>query len=180
MLVFWGRVFVFFVILMWWPISADAQTFACPNGPGPGEVQVGMSGGTGGIAPIPVCAPDGSEESPESVRENTVEWETRWGAIATGSRGWGAVTDMGSEKQAKKAALKQCEKTENGNGTKCKARTYYNQCAVVVIASGAPGYFFQSAIDLPTASSMGMQSCNNEYANCEIYYSGCSYAKRIN
>jgi hypothetical protein len=166
---------------MWWPITAAAQTFVCPNGPGPGEIQIGTTGGSGGVAVIPICASDGSENSsePAHAEHDPVVWETRWGAIATGSSGWGAVTDMRSEKRAKKAALKQCKKTETGSKSKCKALTYYNQCAVVVIPSRATGHFFQSAIDLPTATSIGMRSCNSQYDECEVYYSGCSYPKRI-
>lgn len=31
------------------------QTFVCPNGPGPGQRQVGMTGGSPGLASVPVC-----------------------------------------------------------------------------------------------------------------------------
>lgn len=162
------------------PITVAAQTFVCPNGPGPGEIQVGTTGGSGGIAVIPICASDGSEASSEPAR---AVWEPRWGAVSLGGNGWGAVTDMRSKRQAKKAALEQCKKTDTRHkGSKCKAYThaYYNQCAVVVLPSHANGYFFQSAVDLSTASSMGLRSCRGEHAECEIFYSGCSYAKRVN
>lgn len=172
--------FVFLSALMSWPMMAAAQTFVCPNGPGPGEIQVGTTGGSGGIAVIPICASDGSsEDSSESGEDaNGPVWETRWGAIATGGGGLGAVTDMRSENQAKKAAIKQCKKTANDNGSKCKALSYYNQCAV--IAWGASGYIFQRGVDLQTASSLGMQKCSSQYAECEIYYSGCSYPEQVN
>ena len=32
-----------------------AAAYPCPGGPGPGEVQVGVSGGTHGVAAVPVC-----------------------------------------------------------------------------------------------------------------------------
>ena len=106
------------------------------------------------------------------------EWETRWGAIAIGGGGWGAVSDMSTEKQATKAAIKQCEETASGDDSKCRnAFSYYNQCAV--IAWGATGYILQGAIDLPTASSLGMRKCSGEHAECEIFYSACSYPTRI-
>jgi Domain of unknown function (DUF4189) len=161
------------------PMTAVAQTFVCPNGPGPGEVQVGTTGGSGGIAVIPICASNGSDDSSDSgdVQPQGPVWETRWGAIATGGGGLGAVTDMRSENQAKRAAIKQCKKTAGDKGSKCKALSYYNQCAV--IAWGATGFIFQRAVDLPTASSLGMQKCSSQYDDCEIYYSGCSYPKRI-
>ena len=31
------------------------QTFICPTGPGPGQRQVGMTGGSPGLASVPVC-----------------------------------------------------------------------------------------------------------------------------
>lgn len=45
------------------PSTAPAQTYPCGAGPGPGEVQVGVTGGSHGIAPIPVCAPAGGDAS---------------------------------------------------------------------------------------------------------------------
>lgn len=170
---------VFLSATMSWSTMAIAQTFVCPNGPGPGEIQVGTTGGSGGVAVIPICASDGSDDSSEddAAGSDGPVWETRWGAIATGGGGLGAVTDMRSESQAKKAAIKQCKKTASAGGSECKALTYYNQCAV--IAWGASGYVFQRAADLVTASSLGMQKCSDQYEECEIYYSGCSYAKRL-
>lgn len=170
---------VFLSVTTLWSATASAQTFVCPNGPGPGEIQVGTTGGSGGVAVIPICASDGSDDSSEDggAGSNGPAWETRWGAIATGGGGLGAVTDMRSESQAKRAAIKQCKKTASDNGSECKALSYYNQCAV--IAWGATGYVFQRAVDLATASTLGMQKCSDQYTECEIYYSGCSYPKRL-
>lgn len=40
-----------------WSTDAAAQTFLCPTGPGPGEVQVGTTGGgNSGLAITPICA----------------------------------------------------------------------------------------------------------------------------
>jgi hypothetical protein len=165
---------------IWWPMTAASQVYVCPNGPGPGENQVGTTGGSNGVALMPLCASDGSGDSsePSGPRSNPVAWESRWGAIAIGGGGWGAVTDMRSEKQAKKAAIKHCKETAQGNGSKCKAFSYYDQCAV--IAWGETGYIVQSAVDLPTASSVGMQKCSSKHADCQIFYSACSYPKRMN
>ena len=133
----------------------------------------------GGSAGWEGCAPmgpntEGSEGHNQSAPREP-EWETRWGAFATGGGGWGAVTDMRSEDQARKAAIKQCKATASSKSSKCEARTYYNQCAVV--AWGAIGYTFQRAIDIPTASSLAMKQCRSVDTACEIFYSGCSYAK---
>ena len=137
----------------------------------------------GGSAGWEGCAPMGpnTEGNTESEGHNQSaapepDWETRWGAFATGGGGWGAVTDMRSEGQARKAAIKQCKATAGSKSSKCEARTYYNQCAVV--AWGAIGYTFQRAIDVPTGSSLAMQQCRSVDTECEVFYSACSYAKR--
>lgn len=62
--------FVLVAAAFFWPTTVSAQTFVCPNGPGPGEVQVGTTGGSGGIAVIPICASDG-RTSPEDAPDPT-------------------------------------------------------------------------------------------------------------
>ena len=54
------------------PEPASAQTFVCPNGPGPGQVQVGVEGGSHGIAAIPICASSGEAE-PEADRPRSAQ-----------------------------------------------------------------------------------------------------------
>ena len=49
------------------PGLALADTYPCPNGPAPGDRQIGVTGGSHGIAAVPLCAygeqPDGDEEA---------------------------------------------------------------------------------------------------------------------
>jgi Domain of unknown function (DUF4189) len=168
------------IALLFWPTDLLAQTFVCPNGPGPGEIQVGTTGGSGGVAVIPICASDGSEDSSDStnVEPQGPIWEARWGAVAIGGGGFGAVADQHTERVAIQAATKQCQTTAADRGKNCKALSYYNQCAV--LAWGSNGYIFQRAVDLPTATSEGMQKCSTQYDDCQIYYSACSLPKRVN
>lgn len=56
----------FLMTLTCWSVSVSAQTFLCPNGPGPGENQVGMVGGSHGVGATPLCASDGSESKSET------------------------------------------------------------------------------------------------------------------
>lgn len=62
--------------MLFWPMYVAGQTFVCPSGPGPGEIQVGTTGGSGGIAVIPICASDGSEASSEdgNSSSNAPKW----------------------------------------------------------------------------------------------------------
>ena len=165
---------------VWWPTNAAAQTFVCPNGPGPGEIQVGTTGGSGGIAVIPICASDGSEAEDVDTVPAGPEWEDRWGAIARGKAGgWGAVGDMLSKRSAEQAALKQCESTASTSRAACKVSiAYYNQCAVYVW--GSSGGVSSSAVDITTASQQALELCNKTSNDCEILYSNCSYPKQLN
>lgn len=168
-------------LLMAWPMAAAAQTFVCPNGPGPGEVQVGTTGGSGGIAVIPICASDGSEDSSDSADASAdrVAWQTRWGAIARGKAGgWGAVGDMPNERSARKAALRQCETTASTERADCKVSiAYYDQCAVYVW--GSAGGVASSAVDVPTATEQAMVLCRKSSDDCEVLYSNCSYPRPL-
>lgn len=168
--------------MLYWPSNIAAQTFVCPSGPGPGEIQVGATGGSGGIAVIPICASDGSEDSSaeDNPDTNGPEWETRWGAIARGKAGgWGAVSDMLSEQSAAKAALSQCKSTADTKDAECKISiTYYNQCAVYVW--GSSGGVSSSAVDVATAGKQAMERCSETSSDCEILYSACSYGRALN
>jgi len=45
-----------------WPDPANAQSWPCPNGPGPGEMQIGMMGGSGGVGATPLCGSNGQDD----------------------------------------------------------------------------------------------------------------------
>lgn len=135
----------------------------------------------GGNSGWEACAPMGpiSDESAESPPPETgPEWETRWGAIAIGKEGLGSAVDMSSEKQAKKIALSKCKASDTSDPSSCKLFTYHNQCAV--IAWGQSGYVIQAGVDLQTASSIGMKKCSSKHQDCEIFYSNCTYPRRLN
>ena len=145
----------------------------CPDGYFPiGGGSAGWEGGAPmGPEPAHGQEPDRQLDGPQ--------WDTRWGAIARGKAGgWGAVSDMLTERSAQKAALKQCENTASTKRAGCKvAITYYNQCAVYVW--GSAGGVSSSAIDVPTASERATALCKKSSNDCELLYSNCSYPRRI-
>lgn len=57
------------LLLLALPGFALADTYPCPNGPAPGDRQIGVTGGSHGIAAIPLCAygdqGDGEEDAPQ-------------------------------------------------------------------------------------------------------------------
>jgi len=163
---------VAFGMLILWSGTALAEG-RCPPGYFPtGGADVGWYS----CAPMgPAPEADGEALQPP---DDGPEWETRWGAIAIGKEGLGAAADMPSENKARKAALAKCRATETKDPKSCKLFTYYNQCAV--IAWGDTGYVIQAASDLQAASSTGIRKCSNKHQGCEIYYSDCTYPRKIN
>ena len=122
-----------------------------------------------------------SNSSPSQPQQKQQKWVDTWGAIAIGDSNsgagvMGAVTGMANERQATKAALAQCQ--AKGGGKSCIIRVaYYNQCAVVVW--GDTGNNVTGAATVEIATEMSMKSCSAQYANCSVYYWGCSPAKRV-
>lgn len=57
------------VLMAGWPVGSQAS-YICPNGPGPGEVQLGITGGSHGVAAMPVC-----EENINNVYESAEDAE---------------------------------------------------------------------------------------------------------
>ena len=133
----------------------------------------------------PLCIPPDQETSPYyqgSVRSSPInmQWADRWGAIAIDTNvstgGIGIAEEMESKRGAEQTALAQCHKTGGSRGCNI-ALTYFNQCAVIVW--GDQKINTVSAQTVEAAAKRGMLVCNSADKNCQIYYSGCSLAKRI-
>lgn len=69
--------------------------YPCPNGPAPGERQVGVTGGANGVAVVPVCESDGSANTADErvVFESYNSEKERQAQIKRGTysafvRGW--------------------------------------------------------------------------------------------
>ncbi len=60
----------------------------------------------------------------------------------------------------------------------CKLQVaYYNQC--VAVAWGDGGSLWARSPDAYDAEEMALSNCKQKTTNCDIYYSACSYAERI-
>lgn len=151
---------------------AEAQHI-CGSGPGPGEVQVGMTQGGTGLAPAPLCNYVDAPSQPAAPPQPTGRWETTWGALATdGPKGiLGGVTGRASEKEAQAAAMSECQ----AKGGNCKIEaSYYNFC--VALITGDKVYNVKTAATIEEASASGMTLCAKDDKNCRVYYSACSEA----
>jgi len=117
------------------PQPAQAQTFICPTGPGPGERQVGMAGGGNGVAPMPVCAADGPPP-PE------LQWVPNYFAAAwhkDANDAW-IVSGFSNGERAERAALLACNRAMGG-GCTIAAR---GANGAVAIAIGVEGDLYAS------------------------------------
>jgi len=103
-----------------WPGAAAAQSFPCPNGPGPGEYQVGVMGGSHGVAATPLCASSGGDGSDaEDERPKYIEVRpSKPGSSAVAyhvdtASIW-VTTAYKSYADAKKQALDKCNAATGG------------------------------------------------------------------
>ena len=157
--------------LMVYAQGAWAQSYPCPNGPGPGERQVGTSGGANGIAVIPVCERVGGGGVPESV------WQSQWIAIATGEGAFGVGKDQPSKRKAQRAALADCSAR---GGIKCKVYlSTYDQC--LAFAGGEATAVGATDQTQGKAEVRVLCMCRSNPSNrdCQVYFSGCSSPIRL-
>lgn len=146
------------------PVPAIAEG-GCPLGqiPYSGTPPPGSAASLATCGPIPISPP------------SAPQWETRWGAIASGG-GFGIVTGASSERKAVKGAIAECQKR---GGTSCKKlMTFRNQCAAVV--SSTTESFAQAAPYEQDAVEVGKERCaESKTGDCWVYYSGCSLPVRV-
>src|SRR3546814_64635 len=146
------------VTLMLISSTALAQT-ACPQGVSAGSAQCG---------PSTLVTPESGRANAPSLPE--VKWADSWGAIASdGVSTYGIVTDFPSKRKAQKAAIAECKK--RGGGRCTVARSFYNQCAVVV--AGDSGTNIVNARTVKRATDLAMRDCEAEGNNrCWTFWSG--------
>lgn len=152
-------------------ISSSAWAQQCPPG---------IAHGTPGC--IPPDNPASPLYQPNEPVAPPMIWADRWGAIAiaphsaAGNSGVvGASVGLSSRGEARKVAMAEC-RAKRGEGCKIEL-AYFNQCAVIVW--GDNGYLTQGAATVGEASRLGIKECSKHDVNCQIYYSNCSMAERV-
>lgn len=154
-----------------WAAVAQAEQ-GCPDGQAP----IGRQ-------PGPICVPQPGYgvggPSPIQQRPNVRQprWLDRWGAIAIDgvAQKMGTAADKSSSRDAKNAALKDCQ-TRGGSAQECKKTllVYRNGCAAVAL--GADFVATSSAGSIEEASERAQKDCNANSTNCEVLYTPCSFA----
>lgn len=112
------------VLFFLWSSAANAA-YICPNGPGPGENQVGTTGGSNGIGITPLCDSDDSdqdggepEQAPRSQQMSSI-WVDSHVAVAWHVKSDSVWATWGQRhaKTAKAIVLDACNATMGGGCT---------------------------------------------------------------
>jgi len=158
---------------MWSTIVSAA--YVCPNGPGPGEVMVGMSpgGGNTGIGQFPMCESRGDsqpEDSPGPAKINHVPPPKADTFVAVAwhedaNDVW-AIWNNRSEEDAKKRVLAACNRVMGRN---C---SYANggKNSSVAVARYANGVLAETVWgETPDkAKENALKNCSNQGQNCRV------------
>lgn len=130
----------------------------------------------GGSAGWEGCAPMGPDAGANESQEPEPILETRWGAVATANGALGIAAGLESRELAERRAKEHC--ITQAKGSPCTVQVaYYNQC--VAVAWGDAGSLWARSPDVTDAEETALTNCRNATKNCDIYYSGCSYAERV-
>lgn len=132
---------IILLALAWclWPTSAAAQAYPCPSGPGPGEVQVGMTPGGNGVASVPVCASNGggggtyAPPAPPPEAHAALVWHPDAADV------WVDGNYTGSNNPAESIALDACNRAMGGG---CEAAGTWWNSSMTIIRNKA-GYFYK-------------------------------------
>lgn len=151
--------------------SVHAQTYPC-SGAGAGEVVVGQTGASNGIASVPLCQHAGNSDASSSPSQPQSHWKSRWGAIATdephGALGFSSGIKSGSS--AEKAAINDCKAK---GGVNCTVQvSYSNACGAVVVGDTVFNANWGNSVQ--EAVKKGIDMCNKASTNCHAYFTTCS------
>lgn len=116
-------------------------TFVCPNGPGPGERQVGMTpgGGNSGVAQVPVCVRDGpAPPPPPPMRAIDSYVAAAWHRDSNDA--W-IGAGYHSPERARAAAINACNQAMGGGCTVASE----NVNGAIVISRGSTGILYASS-----------------------------------
>jgi hypothetical protein len=148
-----------------WPTAAQAQAYACP-GAGPGERVVGMTQGGNGIASVPLCVRDDSDEvpaepAPPAEAHAAVVWHPEAADV------WVDGNYTGSNNPAEGVALDACNKVMGGGCT--AAGTWWNSSMAII--RDRNGYFYKGwAGDGGAEREQVLADCSaKQLLPCEVF-----------
>lgn len=139
-----------------------AQAYPC-NGPGPGEIMVGMAPGSNGVAPTPLCAPAPGSAGPTAPAERMPDI---YMSVIThpDTRQYWFASGYGSAEWAEKEALEKCAKAM---GEGCEVNdTWSNNATIVVVEDVAGNMFAKGEARSSIISSASLKECKKYSSGC--------------
>lgn len=159
------------------PQRGVAQHWVCGGGPGPGEIQIGSTQGSNGVASVPLCAKAGPAPPPIPF---TI-LDRSFGALAydAARAGWTISIGYPNARSAKSAAIAECQRGTDGS---CQAMlSFTNQCAAVARAlqegeTKAGMDSVNTGSSLQEAERNADKSCRADWGTgaCKVMLSDCS------
>lgn len=133
----------------------------------------------------PGCIPPDQYNSPYSqsaapAQAPPAKWADRWGSVAVDEKTgkFGTVSQSAAKAKAESQALDRCA---SAGGTSCQIyMTYNNQCvAVAQVPSGGRIHARRGPYLTDTEKAVLDECKSDGKGDCQITYSKCSYAERI-
>ncbi|MFC3902287.1 protein of unknown function [Acinetobacter marinus] len=105
----------------------------------------------------------------------------KWGALAYDKTNgvYGASDNNKNERSAKSKAMKDCQ---NRGGKNCEILNAYGRDHCIGLARSRTGEIaWKHEVSVKDASEVSIKDCESSYGkgNCQVIYSGCSYAVRV-
>ncbi len=147
--------------------AAPAQAYYPCNGPGPGEVLIGMDNSTN--PPTPLCEYVGEEGSYADPGPGGY-WEERFGAIAWGRDSADGPTyswyvNATSFAEAENGALAQCQQSGFSN---CNLGPSIANGSIAIVVAGDGGLFAEWGDDSGQAKRKALRLCKKSAKGCKV------------
>ena len=103
------------LLTLMFPATVIAQAYPCPQGPGPGQQQIGMSGGSHGVAATPMCVDDGAPDHGQAAYPtgpapiHTAHWVFAIGTTADGHPDYVLAADPVFAQDAEALLFRRCD-----------------------------------------------------------------------
>jgi hypothetical protein len=148
---------LFALLLAWmlFPATVIAQAYPCPQGPGPGQQQIGMSGGSHGVAATPMCVDDGAPDHGQAAYPtgpapiHTAHWVFAIGTTADGHPAYVLAADPVFAEDAETLLFRRCDA---GGVRGCRIVRRF-ESGVFAVAQAADGGYVHAIYPYPELTS---------------------------
>ncbi|WP_414649805.1 DUF4189 domain-containing protein [Dyella sp.] len=162
-----AKKYCYLIFISLWIISNSTFSQCAPGIPGAGNP---------GCVPPDVPGSPGGQHGHGAQSPAQAIWKSRWGAIAY-DKDTDRISLSSGEKSKRVAVKKVMKNCEEKGGKQCRlVFAYHNQCAAIASNEGKISYGTGPYKNI--AEDLVMKNCKKT-GSCELIYSKCSYAERV-